>query len=109
MLYCFLEWEAARCGTTGASGRAVGAGVCCCCCCCCWTGATLKKQERWFGSGDRDLLAGDSTSGLVGGVVPFVRALSDMDMSSSDLCDELVEDADMGWISGALYESMLVV
>jgi hypothetical protein len=103
VLYCFLEWEAARCGTTGASGRAAGAGVCC------WTGATLKKQERWFGSGDRDLLAGDSTSGLVGGVVPFVRALSDMDMSSSDLFDEPVEDADMGWISGALYESILVV
>jgi len=52
-------------------------------------------------------LAGDSTSGLVGGVVPFVSALSDM--SSSDRCDEPVEDADTGWISGALYDSMLVV
>jgi hypothetical protein len=88
VLYFFVECEAARCGTTGASGRGAGAGICC------WVGATVKKQERWFGSGDRDLLAGDSTSGLVGGVVPFVKALSDM--SSSDLGDEPVDDADMG-------------
>jgi hypothetical protein len=67
----------------------------------------VKKQDRWFGSGDRARLAGDSISGLVGGVVPLVRALSDM--SSSDLRDEPVEEADMGWISGALYDSMLVV
>lgn len=67
----------------------------------------MKKQERWFGSGDIDLLAGDSISGLVGGVVPLVTALSDM--SSSDRCEEPVEDADMGLMSGALYDSMLVV
>jgi hypothetical protein len=101
VLYCFFEWEGARCGITGASGRWTGAaaGICC--------GGAVKKQERWFGSGDRDLLAGDSISGLVGGVVPLVTALSDM--SSSDRCDEPVEDADMGLMSGALYDSMLVV
>jgi hypothetical protein len=38
VLYCFLEWETARCGITGASGWAAGAGVC-------WAG-TVKKQER---------------------------------------------------------------
>jgi hypothetical protein len=36
----------------------------------------------------------------VGGVVPAVSALSDM--SSSDLGDEEVDEADMGWMSGAL-------
>jgi hypothetical protein len=40
-------------------------------------------------------------------VVPDVSALSDM--SSSDRCNEPVEEADMGWISGALYDSMFVV
>jgi hypothetical protein len=43
----------------------------------------------------------------VGGVVPDVSALSDM--SSSDRRDEPMEEADMGWISGALYDRMLVV
>jgi len=45
----------------------------------------------------------------VGGVVPAVRALSDM--SSSDLCEEPAEEAvfDCAKRSGALYESMLVV
>lgn len=103
VLYCFLEWDAARCGTAGTagtSGRGAGAvGVC-------WLG-TVKKQERWFGCGDMDRLGDDSTSGLVGGVVPVVTALSDM--SSSDLWEDPVEDADMGWMSGALYESMFVV
>jgi hypothetical protein len=101
VLYRFLvEWEGARCGTSGASGWAAGATVC-------WPGV-VKKQERWFGSGDRDLFAeDDSTSGLVGGVVPDVSALSDM--SSSDFCDEPVEEADLRWMSGALYDSMFVV
>lgn len=96
--YGFFEWESARCGITGASDRAGGCGV--------FTGA-VKRADRWFGSADRDLLGDDSTSGLVGGVVPFVTPLSDM--SSSDLCEEPVEGAVMGWMSGALYDSILVV
>ena len=50
-------------------------------------------------------MGGVGTSGLVGGdEVRF--AISE---SSSDLDDELVEAADFGTISGALYESMFVV
>ena len=97
----FFGWDGARCGTTGVLDCEAGARVCC------WL-AVLKKTDRWFGSGHKALFPGeDSTSGLVGGVVPLVSALSDM--SSSDLCDEPVEAADMGWISGALYDSMFVV
>jgi hypothetical protein len=54
-----------------------------------------------------DLFGDDSISGLVGGVEPFVTALSDM--SSSDRLEELMEDAVNGWISGALYDNMFVV
>lgn len=88
VLWGFLEWERARCGTVcGAVDCVVGGGV--------WPGG-VKKVERWFGAGDgdMDLLGVDSISGLVGGVEPFVRALSDM--SSSDLGKEPVEEADMG-------------
>ena len=98
----FFGWDGARCGTTGVLDGEAGARVCC------WL-VVLKKADRWFGSGDNVLFPGDdSTSGLVGGVLPLVSALSDM--SSSDLCDEPAEEADMGWwISGALYDSMFVV
>lgn len=101
VLCCFLEWETARCGIAGTSDWAVGTLVC-------WIGATVKADDKWFGCGCADFFDdGDSASGLVGGVVLLVRAPSDI--SSSDLCEEPVEVADMGWISGALYESILVV
>ncbi len=91
----FLGCERARCGITGASVRVgAGAGFCFC------RSARMKWLERWFGAGERDRFGEDSTSGLVGGVVPAVSALSDM--SSSDLGDEEVDEADMGWMSGAL-------
>ena len=48
-----------------------------------------------------------SISGLVGGDDALVGALSDN--SSSERCDESVELAVFGTISGALYDSILVV
>jgi hypothetical protein len=97
-LYGFFECETLRCGITGASDCAGGAGV---------RPETVNIDDRCFGSGDRDLFGDDSTSGLVGGVVPFVTALSDI--SSSDLCEDPVDVADKGLIFGALYDNMLVV
>jgi hypothetical protein len=60
-------------------------------------------------TGDDDLAsAGWRTSGLVGGEDEVVGTLSER--SSSDLVDDVVEDdAALGKISGALYESKLVV
>lgn len=75
--YDFLVWEAARWGTTGAPVSDDGFG---------FDSGRVKYCERWFGcfvSGKSDLLDGDSTSGLVGGVEAVVGALSDS--SSSDL------------------------
>lgn len=95
-----MAWEGARCGTVGGVDCAAGARD---------SSVRVKKLERWFGLGvgDMDLFGDDSMSGLVGGVVPFVTALSDM--SSSDRGDEPVDEADIGWMSGALYDNMLVV
>lgn len=54
-----------------------------------------------------DLLSGKGESGLVGGVMEaVVKAASD---SSSDLVELPDDAADLGYKSGALYESMFVV
>lgn len=93
--YDFLVWEAARWGITGVStlGDAL------------FPSGTVKKDDRWFGLADNDRL-GVSTSGLVGGEDAVVCV---SDNSSSDLCEDVVELAVFGKISGALYDNMLVV